>query len=129
LTAHVSVPQEVATYAYLPSAEMAMSRTGPTPATVCTGAIFASPSSNVLVLTGSALVTDDRSPRRNTDQSSSIIGRPDRDREPVFAEGRRRSATRMPETTAIQPPGADIWSGADIHWASCAVVARISVAT
>jgi hypothetical protein len=35
----------------------------------------------------------------------------------------------MPETTAIQPPDTDISSGADIHWASCAVVARISVAT
>jgi hypothetical protein len=41
LTVHVSVPQEAAMYAYLPSAEMAMSRTGPTPATVCTGAMIA----------------------------------------------------------------------------------------
>jgi hypothetical protein len=80
-------------------------------------------------ITGAALVADGRCPRRNTDRTSSIRGGPDGDREPVFAEVRRRSATTMPETTAIQPPDADILSCADIHWASCAVVARISVAT
>ncbi len=56
-------------------------------------------------LTGAALVADGRSPRRSrrrsTDRTDSISGGPDGDRELVFAEGRRRSATRMPETTPV----------------------------
>ena len=47
-----------------------------------------------------------------------LLGRvtpaPDDDRELALADGRHPNATRMAETTPIQPPDADIWSGADI---------------
>src|SRR6185312_12475385 len=100
-----------------------MSRTGPTPATVCTGVTveFTTPDA----VTGAGVVARDRSESLNSDRNSSISERPGADRELVLDEGRRPNATSRAEMAPTQPP--DAGSGADISSEFCADAAGILV--